>query len=76
MNCNPEGWIEGVSNERNWCMMYGLAVSWRRNLIACGDSFGRVHFLDRRQPDPICVHQLHKKGNKVCLAVSHFNYSL
>ena len=65
LNCNPGGWIEGVSNEKTWNMLYGMGVSWRRGMIACGDSQGRVFFLDRRQAGPICVHQLHKKGNKV-----------
>ncbi|KAK9840258.1 hypothetical protein WJX74_006309 [Apatococcus lobatus] len=71
LNCNPEGWITGVTDEKAWIMLYGLGVSWRRSLIAVGDSKGMVYFLDRRQKDPICCHQLHKKGNKVTSADFH-----
>ena len=69
LNMNPDGWIPGVSNERNWVMMYGMDVSLGRNLIAAGTSHGNVHFVDARAEKPIAQHQLHKKGNKVrCLS--------
>lgn len=35
LNLNPEGWIPGVSNEKTWKMLYGLAVCESR----CG-SYG------------------------------------
>ena len=66
LNLNPEGWIEGVSNERNWGMLYGMDVSWHHNMIIAGDSHGVVHAVDPRANQPIIgKHQLHKKGNKV-----------
>ncbi len=66
LNLNPEGWIDGVSNERNWGMLYGMDVSWHRNLILAGDSHGAVHAVDPRANKPIIgKYQLHKKGNKV-----------
>ena len=73
LNCNPDGWIPGVTDEKSWIMLYGLGVSWRRGMIAVGDSKGKVYFIDRRQKDPICVHQLHKPGNKV-RAPSHLGH--
>ena len=69
LNLNPDGWIPGVSNERNWVMLYGMDVSLGRNLIAAGTSHGNVHFVDARVERPVTQHQLHKKGNKVrCLS--------
>lgn len=66
LNLNPEGWVEGVSNERNWSMLYGMDVSWHRNLILAGDSHGVVHAVDSRANVPLVgQYQLHKKGNKV-----------
>lgn len=66
LNLNPDDWIEGVSNERNWRMLYGMDVSWHRNLILAGDSHGIVHAVDPRANKPIVGnYQLHKKGNKV-----------
>lgn len=66
LNLNPEGWVEGVSNERNWGMLYGMDVSWHRNLILAGDSHGVVHAVDSRANVPLVgQYQLHKKGNKV-----------
>ena len=65
LNLNPEGWIEGVSNERNWSMLYGMDVSWHHNMIFAGDSHGVVHAVDPRANQPLLgKHQLHKKGNK------------
>lgn len=65
LNLNPEGWIAGVSNERNWGMLYGMDVSWHRNMILAGDSHGFVHAVDSRANQPLLgKHQLHKKGNK------------
>ena len=65
LNLNPEGWIAGVSNERNWGMLYGMDVSWHRNVILAGDSHGFVHAVDPRANHPLLgKHQLHKKGNK------------
>ena len=66
LNLNPEGWVDGVSNERNWGMMYGMDVSWHRNLILAGDSFGVMHCVDpRAHKDIVGRYQWHKKGNKV-----------
>ena len=66
LNLNPEGWVEGVSNERNWGMMYGMDVSWHRNMILAGDSFGCMHCVDpRAKRDILGKYQWHKKGNKV-----------
>ncbi|KAL3157624.1 hypothetical protein ABBQ32_012072 [Trebouxia sp. C0010 RCD-2024] len=66
LNLNPEGWIAGVSNERNWGMLYGMDVSWHRNMILAGDSHGLLHAVDPRANQPLLgKHQLHKKGNKV-----------
>ena len=65
LNLNPEGWIASVSNERNWGMLYGMDVSWHRNMILAGDSHGFVHAVDSRANQPLLgKHQLHKKGNK------------
>lgn len=64
-----QGWIEGVSNEKNWGMLWGLDVDKVRNLACVGDSRGFVHLCDTRSPRLIGQHQLHKKGNKVrCIA--------
>lgn len=66
LNLNPDGWIEGESNERNWKMLYGMDVSWHRNLILAGDSHGTVHAVDPRANKALVGnYQLHKKGNKV-----------
>lgn len=66
LNLNPDGWIEGESNERNWKMLYGMDVSWHRNLILAGDSHGLVHAVDPRANKALVGnYQLHKKGNKV-----------
>ena len=66
LNLNPEGWVDGVSNERNWGMMYGMDVSWHRNLILAGDSFGVMHCVDpRAHKEIVGQYQWHKKGNKV-----------
>lgn len=66
LNLNPDGWVEGVSNERNWRMLYGMDVSWHRNLILAGDSHGIVHAVDPRANKAIVGnYHLHKKGNKV-----------
>ncbi|KAK9811590.1 hypothetical protein WJX72_006636 [[Myrmecia] bisecta] len=65
MNLNPEGWIDGVSNERNWGMFYGMDVCTHKGLVIAGDSKGLVHFADPREPKTLGSEQLHKKGNKV-----------
>eukprot|EP00891_Asterochloris_glomerata_P004616 jgi/Astpho2/4616/Aster-00190 len=61
LNLNPEG----VSNEKNWGMLWGLDVDKVRNLACVGDSRGFVHLCDTRSPRLIGQHQLHKKGNKI-----------
>lgn len=66
LNLNPDGWIQGVSNERNWLMLYGLDVCHEKQLITGGDSKGMVYFVDCRSPERVASHQIHKKGNKVC----------
>lgn len=66
LNLNPDGWIQGVSSEKNWLMLYGLDVCKGRGLIAGGDSQGFTHFVDPRAPGKVSSHQLHRKGNKVC----------
>eukprot|EP00803_Ostreobium_quekettii_P006654 evm.model.scf_1440.1 EVM.evm.TU.scf_1440.1 scf_1440:1249-2259(-) len=48
LNLNPHGWIQGVSNEKNWGMLYGLAIA-SQNLAIVGDSRGWVHFVDHRE---------------------------
>ncbi len=65
LNMNPEGWIQGVTNERTWVMLYGLDVCAERQLIIAGDNKGKVYFADARTNQEIAQHQLHKKGNKV-----------
>ena len=65
LNLNPDGWIEGVSNERNWNMLYGLDVSRSKNLIASGDSQGKIHFVDSRVEQKVASCQVHRKANKV-----------
>ena len=60
-----QGWIDGVSNEKNWGMLWGLDVDKVRNVACVGDSRGFVHLCDPRSPRLIGQHQLHKKGNKV-----------
>lgn len=65
LNMNPDGWIPGVTNERNWIMLYGLDVCTERQLIITGDSKGKVYFVDARNNKEIAQYQLHKKGNKV-----------
>ena len=60
-----QGWIDGVSNEKNWGMLWGLDVDKVRNMACVGDSRGFVHLCDPRSPRLIGQHQLHKKGNKV-----------
>jgi len=64
LNLNPNGWIRGVSNEKNWLMVYGLDVCNGRGLVAGGDSHGLIHFVDPRTPGRVSSLQLHKKGNK------------
>lgn len=66
LNLNPDGWIQGVSNEKNWKMIYGLDVCRSKYLIAGGDALGNIHFVDCRAETKIGTHQVHKKGNKVC----------
>ena len=42
-NLNPGGWIDGVSNEKNWNMMQSLAVhASHPNMAWCGDNQGKV----------------------------------
>ena len=65
LNLNPDGWIEGVTNERSWRMLYGLDVGVERQLIIAGDSHGCVHFGDARSHALVAHQQIHKKGNKV-----------
>ena len=65
LDLNPDGWIPGVTNERNWVMLYGLGVCQERSLIAAGDSHGFVHMVDARAEKPLGRHQIHRKGNKV-----------
>ena len=75
LNLNPEGWLAGVSNERNWGMLYGMDVSWQHNMILAGDSYGFLHAVDPRANQPLLgKHQLHKKGNKAStlMLVSQF----
>lgn len=65
LNLNPDGWIQGVSNEKNWLMLYGLDVCHDKQLITGGDSKGMLYFVDPRTSKRIATHQVHKKGNKV-----------
>ena len=71
LNLNPEGWIQGVSNERNWGMLYGMDVCAQRNLVIAGDTHGYLHFVDPRTSARISQQLVHKKTNKVspCPAV-------
>lgn len=66
LNLNPEGWIPGVSNERNWGMLYGLDVCGERSLAIAGDTHGYLHFVDPRTSARLSQQLVHKKGNKVC----------
>lgn len=34
LNLNPEGWIEGVTTERSWKMLYGMDVCTQRQVRA------------------------------------------
>lgn len=72
LNMNPDGWIPGVSNERNWVMLYGMDVCGSKGMVSVGDSHGRVHFLDARTDRCIAAHQLHKKSNKVSFPAKLF----
>ena len=77
LNLNPEGWIAGVSNERNWGMLYGMDVGWHRNMILAGDSLGFVHAVDPRASQPLLgKHQLHKKGNKASASMLVLKFTL
>lgn len=70
LNLNPDGWIQGVSNEKNWQMIYGLDVCQSKGIIAGGDSKGNIYFVDCRDGKRIATHQIHKRGNKV----THLSY--
>jgi len=42
-NMNPEGWIQGVTTEKSWCMVQSVTAHASIPHIAyAGDSFGRV----------------------------------
>lgn len=48
---NPEGWIQGISSERNWRMVHGLAADPHSQHTAfCGDNTGRVRSLAALAP--------------------------
>ena len=36
LNLNPDGWIEGVTTEKSWRMLYGMDVGVERQLIIAG----------------------------------------
>lgn len=36
LDLNPGGWIEGVTTEKDWCMLYALDASAANNLIIAG----------------------------------------
>eukprot|EP01023_Acetabularia_acetabulum_P057816 TRINITY_DN6749_c0_g2_i1.p1 TRINITY_DN6749_c0_g2~~TRINITY_DN6749_c0_g2_i1.p1 ORF type:complete len:558 (-),score=59.56 TRINITY_DN6749_c0_g2_i1:258-1931(-) len=58
---NPQGWINGESNIRNWNQFYGLSIAPDASLILAGDSFGNVHLFDPRIKQPITKKQLHER---------------
>ena len=68
LNLNPEGWIPGVSNEKNWGMLYGLDVCGEKNLVLTGDTQGYLHFVDPRVGQRLSRHLVHKKS-KVWLEI-------
>lgn len=65
LNLNPQGWIEGVSNEKNWGMLYGLAVG-SENLAIAGDSKGLVHFVDHRAESKVTTTRMHDSKVTSC----------
>jgi hypothetical protein len=45
-NLNPDGWVDGVTNERNWDMVQSLAVHEAHpNLSWAGDNRGNVRSI-------------------------------
>ena len=36
LNLNPDGWVEGVTTEKSWRMLYGMDVGVERQLIIAG----------------------------------------
>jgi WD40 repeat protein len=47
-----QGWIEGVSTEKNWVMMCSVGVhASQGNTAWCGDNRGKVRCLDLRSKD-------------------------
>lgn len=65
LNLNPGGWIPGVSNERNWGMLGGLAVA-NEGLAIAGDSQGNLHFVDPRANSVINKSHLHRGKIVTC----------
>jgi WD40 repeat protein len=50
--CIVQGWIEGVSNEKNWVMMCSVGVhSSQANTAWCGDNRGKIRCLDLRSKE-------------------------
>ena len=39
LNLNPDGWIQGVTTEKSWRMLYGMDVGVERQLIIAGARF-------------------------------------
>ena len=42
LNLNPEGWIEGVTTERSWKMLYGMDVCTQRQVGPSPVSYKRA----------------------------------
>jgi DNA damage-binding protein 2 len=62
-NLNPQGWIEGVSTEKNWTMMCSVGVQRNETNVAwCGDSRGKVRCLDLRSKDVDFARPIHGSG--------------
>ena len=67
LNLNPEGWIVGVTKEKDWKMLYGLDSNKARGMLATGDTRGVIYFCDARDRSDkaFATEQIHKKGQKV-----------
>jgi hypothetical protein len=46
LNLNPDGWVEGVTTEKSWRMLYGMDVGVERQLIIAGAPLQTLPALD------------------------------
>eukprot|EP00884_Botryococcus_braunii_P017509 jgi/Botrbrau1/4441/Bobra.0348s0029.2 len=76
LNLNPAGWIEGVTTEKDWGMLYALDASAANNLIITGDSWGFAHFVDLRSKEKVGSTLIHKKAKVNTIHVNPLDQNL